>query len=55
VSRISRVPVANRGEYDSPLAKVLTVGKDRTQAIAHMQYALANLTVSGIATTIIFL
>jgi acetyl-CoA carboxylase biotin carboxylase subunit len=41
--------------YDSLLAKVITVGKDRTQAIEHMQYALANLTVSGIATNIPFL
>jgi acetyl-CoA carboxylase, biotin carboxylase subunit len=41
--------------YDSLLAKVITVGKDRAEAIQRMDYALDNLAVSGVATTIPFL
>lgn len=41
--------------YDSLLAKVITVGKDRTEAIKRMYYALDNLIVSGVYTTIPFL
>jgi acetyl-CoA carboxylase biotin carboxylase subunit len=38
--------------YDSLLAKLCTKGDDRPQAIALMEAALANFTVSGIDTTI---
>jgi len=38
--------------YDSLLAKLITKGDDRPQAIALMEAALANFTVSGIDTTI---
>jgi acetyl-CoA carboxylase biotin carboxylase subunit len=41
--------------YDSLLAKVITLGKDRTEAIERMYYALDNLAVSGVSTTIPFL
>lgn len=41
--------------YDSLLAKVITVGKDRAKAIEQMYYALNNLAVSGVSTTIPFL
>jgi len=38
--------------YDSLLAKLITKGDDRPQAIALMEAALTNFTVSGIDTTI---
>jgi acetyl-CoA carboxylase biotin carboxylase subunit len=38
--------------YDSLLAKLITKGDDRPQAITLMEAALANFTVSGIDTTI---
>jgi acetyl-CoA carboxylase biotin carboxylase subunit len=38
--------------YDSLLAKLITKGDDRPQAIALMEAALANFTISGIDTTI---
>lgn len=41
--------------YDSLLAKLITWGPDRQQAIAHMQRALEGFRVSGVATTIAFL
>lgn len=41
--------------YDSLLAKVITLGEDRAEAIERMYYALDNITVSGINTTISFL
>ena len=40
--------------YDSLIAKVITYGSDRDQAIMLMRYALANFQVSGIGTTIPF-
>lgn len=40
--------------YDSLVAKVITHGSDRNQAIMLMRYALANFKVSGIGTTISF-
>ena len=40
--------------YDSLLAKLITWGRDRDQAIRSMQDALANFTVSGVDTTIPF-
>ena len=40
--------------YDSLLAKLITSGRDRQEAIQTMKYALSNLTVSGIDTTIPF-
>ena len=40
--------------YDSLLAKVITLGDDRYEAIERMKYALANFTVSGVDTTIPF-
>jgi len=40
--------------YDSLLAKLITRGTDRREAIDLMQYALANFVVSGIDTTIPF-
>jgi acetyl-CoA carboxylase biotin carboxylase subunit len=41
--------------YDSLLAKVITHGKDRVEAIDRMQYALENFVVKGIETVIPFL
>ena len=41
--------------YDSLLAKVITHGKDRTEAIERMKYALANFVIKGIDTVIPFL
>ncbi len=41
--------------YDSLIAKVITSGADRSQAIERMQYALENFMVAGIDTTIAFL
>ena len=38
--------------YDSLVAKVLTHGNDRAQAIARMRVALDEFVVEGIATTI---
>jgi acetyl-CoA carboxylase biotin carboxylase subunit len=38
--------------YDSLLAKVITVGKDRTEAIDRMNYALKHLSVKGVDTVI---
>jgi acetyl-CoA carboxylase biotin carboxylase subunit len=40
--------------YDSLLAKLITWGKDRDQAIRSMQEALMDFTVSGVVTTIPF-
>jgi acetyl-CoA carboxylase biotin carboxylase subunit len=40
--------------YDSLLAKLITAGSDRPQAIHSMQEALARFVVSGIDTTIPF-
>ena len=40
--------------YDSLLAKIITVGKDRGEAIERMQYALNKFVVSGVDTTIPF-
>jgi len=40
--------------YDSLLAKLITKGADRLEAIERMQYALANFIVSGVDTTIPF-
>jgi acetyl-CoA carboxylase biotin carboxylase subunit len=40
--------------YDSLLAKVITVGGDRSKAIERMQNALADFTVAGVDTTIAF-
>lgn len=40
--------------YDSLLAKVITTGKDRTQALARMRRVLAEFTIEGVATTIPF-
>ena len=40
--------------YDSLLAKVITLGNDRYEAIERMKYALASFTVSGVDTTIPF-
>lgn len=41
--------------YDSLLAKLITFGADRTEAIKRMQQALGNFDVSGVETTIPFL
>lgn len=41
--------------YDSLIAKVITLGADRSQAIDRMRYALENFVVAGIDTTIPFL
>ena len=41
--------------YDSLIAKVITLGADRSQAIERMQYALENFVVAGIETIIPFL
>lgn len=40
--------------YDSLLAKIITVGVDRSNAMERMRFALANFFVSGIDTTIPF-
>ena len=40
--------------YDSLLAKLITKGSDRSEAIERMQYALESFIVSGIDTTIPF-
>jgi len=40
--------------YDSLLAKVITAGRDRFQAIERMHYALNNFIVSGVDSTIPF-
>jgi acetyl-CoA carboxylase biotin carboxylase subunit len=40
--------------YDSLIAKVITHGSDRNQAMMLMRYALENFVVSGIGTTIPF-
>lgn len=40
--------------YDSLIAKIITYGDDRSQAIRLMRYALDNFDVSGIETTIPF-
>jgi acetyl-CoA carboxylase biotin carboxylase subunit len=40
--------------YDSLLAKVITKGSDRAEAIKRMKYALSNFVVSGVNTTIPF-
>jgi acetyl-CoA carboxylase biotin carboxylase subunit len=41
--------------YDSLLAKVITAGKDRTEAIDRMKYALEHFSVKGVETVIPFL
>jgi acetyl-CoA carboxylase biotin carboxylase subunit len=41
--------------YDSLLAKVITAGKDRQEAIERMKYALEHFVVRGIDTVIPFL
>lgn len=41
--------------YDSLLAKVITFGKERTQAIDRMKYALSNIVVKGVDTVAPFL
>ena len=41
--------------YDSLLAKLIVIGKDRGEAISKMAYALSNFHVSGIETNIEFL
>ncbi|MGI8773689.1 MAG: acetyl/propionyl/methylcrotonyl-CoA carboxylase subunit alpha [Actinomycetota bacterium] len=40
------------GAYDSLLAKVITRGLDRAEALARMRRALEEMTVEGVATTI---
>ncbi|MBN2567896.1 MAG: acetyl-CoA carboxylase biotin carboxylase subunit [Deltaproteobacteria bacterium] len=40
--------------YDSLLAKLVTWGDDRSEAIKKMQYALDNFTISGVDTTVPF-
>ena len=40
--------------YDSLIAKVITKGNSRLEAIERMKYALDNFTVSGVSTTIPF-
>ena len=40
--------------YDSLLAKIVTHGKNRTQAIARMRRVLAEITIEGVATTLPF-
>ena len=40
--------------YDSLLAKLVTWGTNRFDAIQKMQYALDNLTISGVDTTVPF-
>jgi biotin carboxylase len=40
--------------YDSLLAKVISLGHDRQEAIEHMQSALEKFFVSGLETTIPF-
>jgi acetyl-CoA carboxylase, biotin carboxylase subunit len=40
--------------YDSLLAKVITRGDDRTQAIEKMKYALSHFVISGVETNISF-
>lgn len=40
--------------YDSLIAKLITTGRDRNQAIERMKYALDNFTVSGVDTNIPF-
>ncbi len=41
--------------YDSLLAKVITFGADRSEAIEHMQSALKDFVITGVDTTIPFL
>jgi len=41
--------------YDSLLAKVITFGKDRSQAVDRMKYALSNIVVKGVDTVVPFL
>ncbi len=40
--------------YDSMIAKIITFGKDRTEAIARMKRALRELVIEGIWTTVPF-
>lgn len=40
--------------YDSLLAKIITFGSDRSQAIARMRRVLAEITIEGVATTVSF-
>ncbi len=41
--------------YDSLLAKLITQGADRGEAIERMRHALENFVISGVDTTIPFL
>jgi propionyl-CoA carboxylase alpha chain len=41
--------------YDAMIAKLITYGKDRTEAIKHMQHALGDYVISGISHNIGFL
>jgi acetyl-CoA carboxylase biotin carboxylase subunit len=41
--------------YDSLIAKVITLGADRSEAIERMRYALKSFVISGVHTTIPFL
>jgi acetyl-CoA carboxylase biotin carboxylase subunit len=41
--------------YDSLIAKVITLGADRSEAIERMRYALESFFISGVHTTISFL
>jgi acetyl-CoA carboxylase biotin carboxylase subunit len=41
--------------YDSLLAKVITAGKDRMEAIDKMKYALEHFSVKGVETVMPFL
>ncbi|MFH1570166.1 MAG: acetyl-CoA carboxylase biotin carboxylase subunit [Gemmatimonadota bacterium] len=40
--------------YDSLLAKVITYGRDRTEAIVRMRRVMAEITIEGVATTVPF-
>ena len=40
--------------YDSLLAKVITIGSNRMEAIERMKYALDNFVISGVDTTLSF-
>jgi acetyl-CoA carboxylase biotin carboxylase subunit len=40
--------------YDSLLAKIISFGQDRTEAIARMQRCLEECVIEGVATTVPF-